>query len=152
MKFTNRFYAFMQGRYGTDQFYYYLIDLYILIAIIHLFIHIRILSFIELFLLIFIFYRVFSKNIVKREKENKFYLKVKKRVLNPFSYLWRNYQDREYHIYRRCHSCKTILRLPLPDKRGLSHVVCPKCRGRNTIFTFRKQKIEVIKERRNGRK
>ena len=39
---------------------------------------------------------------------------------------------------------KTVLKLPLPDKRGINHAKCPKCKKSLTLITFKKQKIELI--------
>ena len=40
----------------------------------------------------------------------------------------------------------TILRLPLPSKRGIKHVKCPKCGKRLTVVALRKLKVEVIRK------
>ncbi len=96
---------------------------------------------------IFIF-RLVSKNKYKRQKENERYLKIKKFLFKPFTVLSKNLKDKN-NIYRRCHKCKTILKLPLPDKSGIQHAKCPKCGKKKTFYTFRKVKIEIIKKKRD---
>lgn len=98
-----------------------------------------------LLLFIIIIYRFFSKNKTRRYKENQLFLKCRKFLLKPFDNIIRNFKDRKYHVYKKCHKCKTILKLPLPSKRGIKHAKCPKCGKRLTIFTLRKEKIEIIK-------
>ena len=93
-------------------------------------------------------YRLISKDKYKRDKENKKYLSIKKTILKPFTVLIKNIKDRN-NIYRRCHKCKTILKLPLPYERGIQHTKCPNCGKRITFITLRKVKIEVIKKKKD---
>ena len=60
-------------------------------------------------------------------------------MLKPFDILKRNIKDRRYHVYKKCRHCKTILKLPLPNKRGLKKVKCPECKKKNK-FLIRKLK------------
>lgn len=90
-------------------------------------------------------YRVFSKNINLRKKENKLYIKLKNKVTKPFINIKRNLNDK-HHVYVKCFKCKTTLKLPLPSKIGIKHAKCPKCKKRLTFFTFKKEKIEIIKD------
>ena len=46
-------------------------------------------------------WRSLSKNIYARSKENQKYLKIKKKLVKPFSNLKRNINDKE-HIYKKC--------------------------------------------------
>ncbi len=145
MKYINKFYNFMRFRYGIDELYKFLLYLYLAITIINLFLSSRLFSIMELLLFIIIIYRVFSKNISKRKKENDRYIMLKNKILKPFKNLKRNFNDRDYYVYRRCHNCKTTLKLPIPEKRGMKYVKCPKCKKRIKVLILRKQKIEVIK-------
>ena len=81
--------------------------------------------------------------------ENKKYLKLKNKVLKKINNLKRNFNDRDYYVYKKCRKCKSILKLPLPSKRGIQTVKCPKCRNRFKFICIRKKKIEVIKNRKN---
>ena len=73
--------GFMVGRYGPDELYSFLIRLYIFIFIIDIFIDYKILNILELFIVVIMLYRFFSKNISSRRKENQQYLKLKKKEL-----------------------------------------------------------------------
>ena len=72
-------------------------------------------------LVYWMFFRMFSKNIYKRRRENdKFcgFFKLRKNK-------WR---DRKTHVYRKCPKCKAVLRLP--RAKGKHNVVCPRCQNR----------------------
>ncbi len=145
MKLIERFYKLMVGRYGIDEFYYFFLYLYIILVCISLFLNIPYLFWVELIIFVVMFYRVFSKNISRRKKENRVYLKIRNRILKPFQNIKRNWKDRNDFIYKKCHKCKTTLRIPLPTERGIKHVICPKCKRKLRVFCFRKEKIVIIK-------
>ena len=137
---------FMAGRYGPDELYNFLLKFYILLFIIELFVKSKILNFIELFVVLFLFYRFFSRNISRRSKENYYFLKLKKQILKLFQNIKRNYLDRDYYVYKKCYKCNTTLKLPLPPKRGVQRVKCPTCKNRIKFFCIREQKVEVVKK------
>ena len=136
---------FMYGRYGMDELSKFLLKVYIALAIINVFVDSSIISALGLIIFAVVLYRFCSKNCYKRRKENNKYFLLKKSLLLPFKNIKRNIKDKDY-IYKKCFKCKTILKLPLPMKRGIKHAKCPKCKKRLTIFTLRKQKVEIIKQ------
>lgn len=142
-KWQRNIYQFMYGRYGIDDLYKFNLILYFILIIIDIFVNSKILSIIELMIATNIFYRVLSKNKYQRTRENELYLKIKNKVLKPFINIKRNIQDKDY-VYKKCHHCKTILRLPLPPTKGIRHSVCPTCKKRNTFLILKSYKIEVI--------
>ena len=148
MNWKTKIQRFMMNRYGPDELYKFLFELYIILIIMNLFINSKVLTILELFVVIIMLYRFFSKNISKRRKENNQFLKVKKQGLKPFRNIKRNYQDRDYYVYKKCHQCKSTLKLPLPPKRGIQHVKCPTCKNRITFICLRQEKVEVIKKRK----
>ena len=150
MKFVYKLQKFMIGRYGPDDLYQFLLYCYIGFFILDLFINSMVLNILELSVVVILFYRFFSKNISHRRKENQQYLKIKRQVLNPFQNLKRNYQEKDIYVYKKCLKCKTTLRLPLPYKRGIQHVKCPKCKRKITFLCLRQERVEVIKKKRKG--
>lgn len=146
MNFIAKIQRFMYGRYGPDELYKFLFKIYFLSFIIDLFINSKILIACEFIIVFLMFFRFFSKNIYKRSRENSIYLKYKSIFLKPIESLKRNYKDRNYYKYKKCRNCKTTLRLPLPNSRGIKHAKCPNCKKRITLFCFRKQKIEIIRD------
>ena len=139
---------FMIGRYGPDDLYKFLFGIYIILFIIDLFINSNILNALELLIVLIMLYRLLSKNITRRRKENSCYLKMKKKVIKPFQNIKRNFKDRDYYVYKKCHKCKSTLKLPLPSKRGIQKVKCPTCKNRIKFLCFRQEKIEVIKKKK----
>ena len=146
MSFINNFQRFMYGRYGIDDLHKFLFRIYFVLFMFDIFLNNLILSISCLSIFVFMIYRVFSKNIYKRRKENKLFLKIKKVVLKPFFNIKRNIQDKD-HIYKKCHKCGTTLRLNLPSSRGIKKAKCPECKKSVKFLTFRKAKIEIIKNK-----
>ena len=133
---------FMYGRYGPDELYRFQLILYLITIFISIFIKSKILSVIQLLLIISIFFRPMSKKIYKRSNENQIYLKIKNKMAKPFINVKRNIKDKD-HIYKKCRKCKTTLKLPLPSKRGIKHAKCPHCGKRITLIAFKCQKIDL---------
>ncbi len=134
----------MIGRYGTDELYTFLLYLYVILLCADILIHHWLLSILVVLEFTLLFYRVFSKNKKRRRRENEIYLKIREKLLSPFSSWKRQWKDRDTLIYKKCHHCKTTLRIPLPIKRGIKHVTCPKCKRRLTVLCLRKVKVEIF--------
>lgn len=144
----------MYGRYGVDELYKFLFKVYIFLLILDLIFRVSFIKYIELFIIVVMFYRVLSKNIYRRSDENRMFLKIKRQILKPFGAL-KKWIDRIFdknYIYKKCSKCKTMIRLPLPYKIGIKHVKCPKCKKKLTVFCFKRERIEVIKKKKVGRK
>ena len=133
---------------AIDNLNRFLLVLLLILFIVSLFIDTLIVDLIPLLIVAIFLYRLISKDKYKRDKENKKYLRIKKAILKPFTVLIKNLKDRN-SIYRRCHKCKTILKLPLPYDRGIQHAKCPNCGKRITFLTLRKVKIEIIKKNKD---
>lgn len=136
MNFIYKFRNFMNGRYGTDELNSFIFKIYVLLLIINIFIKSNIIFYIELFLLLIILLRYFSKNIYRRGRENRAFLNIKNKLI---------FKDDK--IYRRCHKCKIKLKLPLPSKIGIKKVKCPECGHRNKFIILRREKIDIIRNR-----
>ena len=129
-KIKNAFYRFMYGRYGNDTLnsvlmltYCVLMFAYIIVSMfveINPFVYLAYL-FATWALIGITIYRMMSRKIDKRRRENQ--------KFTGFFKLRRNkWRDRKTHVYRKCPSCKAVLRLP--KAKGKHNVVCPKCRNR----------------------
>lgn len=117
---------FMYGRYGSDQLNIALLVLAIAISLINSllavlfrtsFVYIRILNpilyLLMMALLGFGVFRMLSRNIYARQKENRL-----------FRQLWTRVSDRK-NRYFRCPKCKQLVRVP--RGRGKINITCPKC-------------------------
>jgi uncharacterized protein YggT (Ycf19 family)/phage FluMu protein Com len=145
MKLDENFRKFMYGRYGLDDLYKFLFELYIVLLIINLFLKSKILNLISIFIVFYMFFRFFSKKIYARSNENQLFLKIKKKIIKPFRVIKMNITDKD-HIYKKCSKCGTILKLPLQSKAGFKKAKCPKCNKKVRLFTFKKEKIEIVKK------
>ncbi|MGN1338144.1 MAG: hypothetical protein ACI4WW_06695 [Candidatus Coprovivens sp.] len=131
----------------VDELNRLIIVLLIIAIIISIFISSFIIDIIPFILLFILIFRLTSKNKVQRNKENKKYMNIKNIIIKPFNVIIKNIKDKE-HVYKRCSKCHTIAKLPLPPKKGILHAKCPNCKKRLTIFTFKEEKIEIIKKAR----
>lgn len=140
-KFINKLTRFMYGRYKIDELYKFLISLCLIIIIINIFIKSNILDILVAIILIIATYRYLSKNIKKRQKENKIYLDTKRKITNKYNYQKRKFKDRNTHTYKKCPKCHQKIRLPL--KKGKHTVKCPNCNNHFKVKCKRNEKIKV---------
>ena len=136
----------MYSRYGIDDLSKFLFKLFFLVFLFNILFRTYILLIIELLLILIIILRMLSKKIYIRNKENQIYIKIKSILLKPFINIKRNINDKD-HIYKKCRKCKKVLKLPLPDKKGIKHAKCPNCKKKLTIIAFKCQKIEIIRKK-----
>ena len=115
---------FMQGRYGQDDLYKGCLILYLILLVLNIFLHSRIISSLLVLLVVWTFFRFFSKNISARQRENAKYLILKSKVKSKYDFLKKRFSDKE-HVYRTCPECHATLRFP--RKKGVHDAVCPKC-------------------------
>lgn len=119
-----RFYRFMQGRYGNDQFNRFLMILALAAMVL------SILWKPQLYLAALVFlgwgyYRMFSRKVYSRAMENQKYLTIREKVLCRLRRERRKLEQRKgYHIYK-CPGCGQKVRIP--RGKGKVEVHCPKC-------------------------
>ncbi len=116
MNFKNRLYSFMYGRYGVDKLSYalWIISIVLSVAIIFIpIVAVKIsLQLLSVLLLIYVFFRMFSRNHYKRRKENEKFIKLTKPISSFFKLNINRFKYRKTHCYRKCPHCKNQLRLP----------------------------------------
>ena len=134
-KLKNKLQRFLWGRYGGDTLNNVLLGVYLFLVFAYYIASMFIpfeettarttLAFVyylsTVTLIAVIFFRMFSRNIAKRRRENERFC--------GFFRLWKNkFRDRKTHVYRKCPSCRAVLRLP--KAKGKHSVVCPRCKNR----------------------
>lgn len=116
----------MYGRYGTDQLSNFILWVYIALFVINLFVSSTLIYLAAMALMIWTFFRMFSRNIPARNKENLKFLAMKKKFTSFFKFFFDRIKDSPKKVYKRCPSCRAIVRLP--RKGGKHSATCPKCR------------------------
>ena len=120
-----KFYRFMQGRYGVDQLYRFVFFLALVLMIINIFLRNPMLNLVIYALLILDIFRMLSKNHSARYAENQKYLQLTAKFrywLDQQKKLW---QERKYHHIYTCPKCKQKIRIP--KGKGKILVRCPNC-------------------------
>ena len=119
-----KFYRFMQGRYGGDQLSRSLMILTVACMVLSLF-GADFFYIIGFALLIYSYFRIFSRNRYKRQAENAVYLKYEYKVRQFFATWKRDMAQRKTHHIYRCPSCRQKIRVP--RGKGKIEIRCPKC-------------------------
>ena len=117
-KFKNRLRQFMSGRYGTDKLNMCILIVGVIISIVAAFLKsalvILILTTLSYALMFWAIFRCFSRNVYKRDQENR-----------KFLMLWDRIKDRR-HRYFTCPRCRQPVRVP--RGKGKIAITCPKCK------------------------
>lgn len=124
----------MLGRYGVDALGKCLMVVYITFAVISTVLTLTlfkdnvvayiIMGAICATIFVLTYWRMMSRNIAKRRRENQLFC-------NFFKLRRDKFRDRKTHVYRKCPSCKATLRLP--RAKGMHTVVCPRCKHRFSV-------------------
>jgi len=124
-KLKQKLTEFMRGRYGSDELNRALIILWMILAVINMFVTSKIIYLITLAIAVFAFFRMFSRNIYARQKENAKYKPIEDKAKQKLSLYKRMFAERKTHRYIKCPKCRAVLRVPY--KKGKHTTVCPKC-------------------------
>lgn len=141
-----RLYQFMQGRYGMDSFGRFLLIVSLIVVLLSNFRFLHILYLPGILLLAYVYFRMMSKNIYKRQSENQKYLNIKAKFsgkrgggtgffrskTNAAGAGWNVNQasqgaagDNSQYNFYRCRSCGQVIRVP--KGKGTLRITCPKC-------------------------
>ncbi len=130
MNFRYKLMQFLSGRYGADALGNVILIFAVVLAVINIILRSLILQIFVYALMFFQIYRLFSRNISVRQRENRwfldkvFYFKKRKEIQAQRK------ADR-FHVYKKCPSCKAVLRLPY--RVGKHKTVCPRCQKEFTV-------------------
>lgn len=129
----DKFYRFMQGRYGVDQFAKFTMGVALFSIVLAIFVNTgssagSLLDMLGLVAIVYTYFRIFSRNISKRAQENQKYLSATAKLrqrLNKEKNMMK--QRKDYHIYT-CPSCGQKVRIP--RGKGKIEISCPKCHSK----------------------
>lgn len=120
---------FMQGRYGAygaDRLTRFLLIVWLVLFVVLSFVRIPALRLLPFAILVYMYFRLMSRNIPARYKENETYLRMTAAVRTRLNGLRRRQVtgDGAYHIYT-CPNCAQKIRIPRGKGRIMVH--CPRC-------------------------
>ena len=131
MRFREKIAQFMYGRRGTDEFSRFLLIVTLIFIVLSWCFQGAIQSLFSLLTiasLVYCYYRILSKDIYKRQKENAWYLRKKSAVLKWFRSVKDRWTQRKDYKFFRCPSCHSLLRVP--KGKGKILLTCRKCGNR----------------------
>ena len=117
--------SFMYGRYGYDELSQFLSKTALLCVIVGLFAYPGFFCGLAMALYLVTMFRMYSKNIMKRQQERDVYLRRTQPLRDWQALQKRKFNDRKTHKFYRCSQCKTSLRVP--KGKGKIKIHCPKC-------------------------
>lgn len=121
---------FMIGRYGIDSFSKFLMGVALVLCILDIFVNSIFINSWFIVIVVYVYYRMFSRNYNKRYQENLKFLQIKNKVMSKFNtQKWMMQQRKTHHIYK-CPTCNQKIRIP--KGKGRICITCPKCK---TEFT-----------------
>lgn len=133
MKFRDKFARFMYGRYGYsagfDGFSKFLMWTAIIVLLVSGFVNSAsrtagtIMYALSVLILVYSYFRFFSKNLTARTKENYKYYEIINKIKGIF-------KKDPYNLYFKCPGCKKKVRVP--RNKGKIEITCRNC---NTMFT-----------------
>lgn len=131
MRIRERFQRMMYGRYGNDSLGTSCCLAYLLLWFVSFLFRRtvlpQILTPISYVFVILYFYRFFSRNIYKRQRENQKYLQICQQIKNYGKYVKLKFTERSgVNKVFRCPKCHQMIRVP--KGRGKIAISCPKCR------------------------
>ena len=125
----NKFYEFMRDRYGADGLSAIIVLLSFALLLVVSCFNVWWLSFLPLVLVIYAAFRILSKNISAREKENEFIVNIKRALFSGK----KAEKESDTHIFAKCPVCDAKLRLP--KGKGEFSITCPSCKKKMRVRT-----------------
>ena len=119
---------FMAGRNGSDQLTRFISIVVCVALVLSLFMDTDAqlaIWFIAIIAAIYVYFRVFSRNVARRRQENARFLNSTASVRGYFRGLRERWTQRRDYRFFRCPSCRTMLRVP--RGKGKIRIVCRKC-------------------------
>lgn len=124
-KWKRKFEDFMRGRNGVDDLGQFLTVTSVILFLISALVKSFMLSLLACAMLIYAYFRVFSKKLPVRQDENRRYLSEKEHLRFKLQTKKLHFSMRKTHKYFKCKKCRKKLRVP--RGKGKIEVTCPHC-------------------------
>lgn len=121
-----KFYQFMSGRNGVDDLARMHSWMVLVLLLLGIFTRLGIFSLLALVLIVYMYFRVFSRNTSKRYEENQKYLNFKYNRTVSWNRFKKHLAQRKDYRFYKCPMCKQEVRVP--KGHGKIEITCPKCR------------------------
>ncbi len=125
MRFRERLQRFMYGRYGVDGLGNCIIWTAVILMLLSMFVGRGILNTLALVLLVWGYFRMFSRNTQKRYQENCTYYRYVNKVKDFFKRQKSYMQQRKTHHIYKCPQCSQKIRIP--KGKGRVAIRCKRC-------------------------
>lgn len=119
---------FFAGRNGVDQLGRVVTFVTLAVLVVSMFTHGRVsevLFILALLGIVYMYFRMFSKNVAKRREENAKFMQKTYSMRTWFRGLGERWRQRREYKFFRCPGCGTLLRVP--RGKGRIKIVCRKC-------------------------
>ena len=118
--------GFMQGRNGVDNLGWHALWTGLILSLVGSFMGSMLLGLVGNVLYFYAFFRMLSRNVVKRQAENTRYVQFTTNWQKEVKQFFLRLKGTKEYKYFRCPSCKNRLRL----RRGCGekHITCPVCK------------------------
>ena len=120
-----KFQQFMYGRNGYDKLCLALVITSLALNIVNWFFNFKILSLISFLLFGFCIFRMLSRNVYQRQKENMWFERMLWKTKNFWVGLKSDFEERKTYCHFKCPGCRQKIRIP--RGRGKVEITCPKC-------------------------
>ena len=118
-------YNFFRGRYGVDNYEYFLLIVYAALCLINAIFRNIATQIATWLLFVYILWRMMSRNYIRRSNENRKFMLVFSRIKTEIKLFFDRIRYVRRSRFRKCKHCRAIIKLP--NKRGRHTVRCPKC-------------------------
>ncbi len=125
-RLRNTFSRFMLGRYGgNDTLNRHLLIVWLILYAVNLFLHSFILYILGLVLCAITLFRMFSRNVIRRQRENAAYYRFYQKQARAVKHVFIRFRDRKTTRFFKCPYCKAPIRMP--RRVGKFNIRCQKC-------------------------
>lgn len=121
-----KFQRFMIGRYGFDELSKVYLSVTIACMVVSMFTKSSALYLVSLVLLVYTYFRAFSRNAAKREKENQTYRNLRYQGAVKWNAFKNHQAQKKIYRFYKCPQCRQKVRVP--RGKGKICITCPKCR------------------------
>ena len=131
MKMKEKLARFMQGRYGNDQLNNFLMKAFLVEFLLYFLLRgvskglSAVMYYLGFATIIYVYYRLFSRNIYKRASENQAFLNKTANIRSKINSQKSIMKQRKTHRIYKCPTCKQKVRVP--KGKGKISIHCPKC-------------------------